>query len=163
MVMSNPAPPRLEVQQLDFTKHVDIAAPLDITWESVLLELGPESVIDGKPFPFVFEAWPGGRWFRDLGNNTGHLWGHVQVIKPPTLIEICGPMFASYPAISHVQYRLTPDADAGGTRMTLTHRAYGLMPTEYMKGVDQGWSSGLKRIAEIAQRIKAERGGKSTK
>ena len=136
MVMQN-APQRLEVQQLDFSKVVDIAAPLDITWESVLLELGPESVIDNKPYPFVFEAWPGGRWFRDLGNNTGHLWGHVQD-------------------------RLTPDADAGTTRMTLTHRAYGLMPTEFMKGVDEGWSSGVKRIAEIAQRIKAERGGKQS-
>ena len=38
------------------------------------------------------EPWPGGRWYRDLGNNAGHLWGHVQVIKPPTLLEICGPL-----------------------------------------------------------------------
>ena len=22
------------------------------------------------------EAWPGGRWFRDLGDGNGHLWGH---------------------------------------------------------------------------------------
>ena len=110
----------------------------------MLLELGPESVIDDKPYPFVFEAWPGGRWFRDLGNNTGHLWGHVQVIKPPTLLEICGPMFVSFPAMNHVQYRLTPDADAGGTRLTITHRAYGLMPTEFMKGVDEGWSHGAE-------------------
>jgi hypothetical protein len=126
--------------------------------DTTLLELGPESAIgEGKPMPFVLEAWPGGRWFRDLGNNTGHLWGHVQVIKPPTLLEIYGPMFASFPVMSHVQYRLTPDADSGGTRMTLTHRAYGLMPTEFMKGVDQGWSSGVKRIAEIAHEGDVER------
>ena len=40
--------------------------------------------------PFKLEAWPGGRWFRDLGNNAGHLWGHVRVIKPPALLEISG-------------------------------------------------------------------------
>ena len=49
-------------------------------------------------FPMVIEPWPGGRWYRDLGNNAGHLWGHVQVIKPPTLLELCGPMFMSFPA-----------------------------------------------------------------
>ena len=47
------------------------------------------------------EAWPGGRWFRALGNNTGHLWDHVQSIKPPKLLEIHGPLFMSTPAISH--------------------------------------------------------------
>ncbi len=31
--------------------------------------------------PMKLEAWPGGRWFRDLGDGNGHLWGHVQAIK----------------------------------------------------------------------------------
>jgi hypothetical protein len=151
-------PQELEVQTLDFSKQIDIAAPIDITWESVLLELGPESAIpENKPYPFVLEAWPGGRWFRDLGNNTGHLWAHVQVIKPPTLLELIGPMFASFPCTSHVTYRLTPGADGGGTRLTITHRACGLMPLQFMKGVDEGWSHGLQAIDRIAQRIKAGR------
>jgi hypothetical protein len=70
--------------------------------------------------PMKIELWPGGRWYRDLGNNTGHLWAHVQVIKPPKLLELCGPMFMSYPATNHVQYRLVEEA--GKTRLTLTHR-----------------------------------------
>ena len=163
MVMMN-APQKLEVQQLDYSKVTDVAAPPDITWEAILLELGPESMVGtGQPMPFVLEAWPGGRWFRDLGDGKGHFWGHVQVIKPPKLLEICGPMFVSYPAMNHVQYRLEASPDTGGTRMTLTHRAYGLMPTEHMKGVDEGWSHGLRHIAEIALRIKAERSGKPAK
>jgi hypothetical protein len=44
----------------------------------------------GKPLPMKIEPWPCGRWYRDLGNNRRHLWGYVQVIKPPTLLEICG-------------------------------------------------------------------------
>ena len=33
------------------------------------------------------EAWPGGRWYRDLGDDNGHFWGNVQAIKQPTLLE----------------------------------------------------------------------------
>jgi len=143
----------LEIQTFDFAKSIVIAAPIEITFEAVLAELGPEGQMpDGKPFPFTLEPWPGGRWFRDLGNNAGHLWGHVQVIKPPKLLEICGPMMVSYPATNHVQYRLSPQGD--GTRLTITHRAFGSMPKGFIDGSEEGWEYGLKRIAEIAQRLK---------
>ena len=57
--------------------------------------------------PMKIEAWPGGRWFRDLGDNNGHFWGHVQAIKRPTLLEITGPLFMSYAVVSNLQYRLS--------------------------------------------------------
>ena len=80
-------------ETFEIQKMTDIAAPIEIAFEALLEELGPEAqMMDGTPMHFKFEAWPGGRWFRDLGNNAGHLWGHVQVIKPPNLIEIWGPM-----------------------------------------------------------------------
>ena len=53
------------------------------------------------------EARPGGRWYRDLGDDNGHFWGLVQAIKRPTLPEITGPLFMSYAAVSNVQYRLS--------------------------------------------------------
>ncbi|HEV8606837.1 MAG TPA: SRPBCC domain-containing protein [Tepidisphaeraceae bacterium] len=144
---------KLETQTFDFTKQIEIAAPIEITWEAVLAELGPENQMpDGKPFPFKFEPWPGGRWFRDLGNNTGHFWAHVQVIKPPGLLELTGPMFISYPAINHVQYRLTAEAEI--TRLKIAHRAWGFMPKDFVKGAEQGWEFGLKRIRELAERRK---------
>ena len=71
------------------------------------------------------EPWPGGRWFRDLGetggHKYGHLWGHVQVIKAPTLLELVGPMMMSYAAVNHVQYRLKAEGD--GTRLSFAHGA----------------------------------------
>ena len=73
------------------------------------------------PMPMVLEEWPGGRWFRDLGNGQGHLWGFVQVIKPPTLIEIQGPLFMSYAVAGHVQMRLTQISDR--TTLVLSARA----------------------------------------
>ena len=144
------------LQTLHIQKEIEIAASQAIVFEAVLAELGPESEMpDGTPFPFKLEAWPGGRWYRDLGKEAGHLWGHVQVIKPPGLLELCGPMFMSYPATNHVQYRLTPDGD--GTRLTITHRAIGLFPPEVPAGAGLGWEHELKRIQQIAARLKSQR------
>jgi hypothetical protein len=143
--------PELQVQTLEFTKEVQIAAPIDITWESVLAELGEESQMpDGKPFPMRIEPWPGGRWLRDLGKDVGHLWGHVQVIKPPGLLEVCGPMLFSYPALNHRHYRLTGVGET--TRLKITHRAWGWMPKEFLKDIDQGWSYKLENVGTIARR-----------
>jgi uncharacterized protein YndB with AHSA1/START domain len=144
---------RESIQTLEIRKEIEIAAPIEVTFEAVLEELGPGSVLpDGKPFPMKVEPWPGGRWYRDLGNNTGHLWGHVQVIKPPTLLELCGPMPMSYPAINHVQYRLK--AEGAGTRLIFLHRAMGLLTPEHRDGMPEGWAHGLKRIRELAERRK---------
>jgi uncharacterized protein YndB with AHSA1/START domain len=140
-----------EVSTLEVRQEIGVKAPIQTVFEAVLEELGPGSQMpDGKPFPMKIEPWPGGRWFRDLGTNTGHLWGHVQVIKPPTLLELCGPMFMSYPAVSHVQYRLTPEGE--GTRVKIVHKALGLIPPEHREGVDKGWEHGLTRIRDLAER-----------
>jgi uncharacterized protein YndB with AHSA1/START domain len=139
------------VESFVIRKEIDIEAPLEITFEALLDEIGPESQMpDGRPFPLTIEPWPGGRWYRDLGNNSGHLWGHVQVIKPPTLLEITGPMPMSYPVINHIQYRLS--ASGHGTRLKLVHKAMGLIIPEHRDGMPEGWEHGLQRVREIAER-----------
>lgn len=138
-----------DIRSFQVEQEITIEAPPEVVFESILAELGPGSELpDGTPFPMKLEAWPGGRWFRDLGGNKGHLWGHVQVIKPPTLLELCGPMFMSYPVASHVQYRVTPVT--GGALLTLNHRAIGLVPDDHMEGVNEGWAHGLNRVRTIA-------------
>lgn len=139
------------VQTFEFAKEELIEAPIEIVFEAVLDEMGPEAQMpDGKGMAMKLEAWPGGRWLRDLGNNAGHLWGHVQVIKPPTLLEICGPMFMSYPAANHVQYRLS--AEGKGTRLKFVHKSMGLIPKEHQEGMQMGWNYKMKRIVELAGR-----------
>ena len=139
------------VQTFAIRKEIAIAAPIEISFEAMLAELGPEGQMpDGRPFPMKIEPWPGGRWYRDLGNGSGHLWGHVQVIKPPTLLEIWGPLMMSYPAVNHVQYRLK--AEGGGTRLAIIHRAMGLILPAHRDGMPEGWEHGLERIREIAER-----------
>lgn len=140
-----------EVSTLSLVKEIDIKASVEVVFAAVLEELGPGSEMpDGTAFPMKIEAWPGGRWFRDLGNNSGHLWGHVQVIKPPTLLELIGPMFMSYPAVSHVQYRVK--AQGAVTRLSITHRAMGMIEPDHKVGVHDGWAHAMKRIREIAER-----------
>jgi uncharacterized protein YndB with AHSA1/START domain len=145
-----------EIRAIHILKEIEIAAPIEIAFEAMLEEIGPGGQMpDGKSFPMVIEPWPGGRWYRDLGDNAGHFWGHVQVIKPPTLLELCGPMFMSFPGINHIQYRLTAEGD--GTRLKFTHQAMGTIPEEVRDRVGHGWDYKLKRIAEIAGRLAAER------
>ena len=147
---------RETVETLHITLETYIEAPLDVAFAAVLAEIGPECTQpDGTAMPFKLEAWPGGRWYRDMGGNTGHLWGHVQVIKPPTLIELCGPLFMSYPAQNFVQYRLTPSGD--GTQLTMTHRAIGLIPAEHATAVTSGWTHMLQRMKEIAENLRKTR------
>src|SRR5919198_1067654 len=115
---------RQSIESLEIAKEIEIAAPIEIAFQALLDELGPEAqMLGGKPFPMKIEPWPGGRWYRDLGSNSGHLWGHVQVIKPPTLLEICGPLMISSAAANHLQYRL--QAEGGVTRLVFLHRALG--------------------------------------
>jgi hypothetical protein len=122
----------------------------------MLDELGPDAqMLDGTAMPFKLETWPGGRWYRDLGNNSGHLWGYVQVIKPPTLLEIWGPMMMSYPAVNHLQYRLT--AKSGGTHLAFAHRGMGLILPDHREGMPKGWAHWVDRIRQGAERKATQR------
>jgi uncharacterized protein YndB with AHSA1/START domain len=139
------------VHTMEIRKEIDINAPIEIAFEAMLEEIGPEAQMpDGKSLSLKLEPWPGGRWFRDLGNNSGHLWGHVQVIKPPALLELCGPMAMSYAAMNHIQYRFK--AEGGITKLTLHHRAMGQIPQEHRDGMPEGWEEWIKDIRDLAER-----------
>jgi uncharacterized protein YndB with AHSA1/START domain len=99
--------------------------------------------------PMVIEPWPGGRWYRDLGDNNGHLWAHVQAIKRPSLLEFSGPLFASYPFVSNVQYRLTEVE--GGTLIAFRHTALGFIQDDHRGGINQGWAAMLERTRKAAE------------
>jgi uncharacterized protein YndB with AHSA1/START domain len=142
------------VHTLEIVKEEEIAAPIDVVFETILEQMGPENENPNGPMPMKLEAWPGGRWFRDLGNNAGHFWGHVQAIKPPTLLEICGPLFMSYPAISNIQYRLKEEG--GLTKLRFVHRAMGQIPHDTR--VEEGWGDLLRRIRKgVESRVSAKR------
>ena len=141
------------LQAFEIINEEEIAAPIEIVFETILEQMGPLNSTPEKPMPMVLEAWPGGRWYRDLGENTGHFWGTVQAIRAPSLLEISGPLFMSTPAVSNLQYRLTEEN--GATRMRFVHRAMGWVG-EQERAVDGGWSQMIERIRTAA----AERAGR---
>jgi uncharacterized protein YndB with AHSA1/START domain len=142
--------PLLENLTLNLTQEIHVRASLDATFDALLEQMGPgNETPDGTPLPMVVEARPGGRWFRDLGGDNGHFWGHVQAIKRPTLLEITGPLFMSFPVVSNVQYRLK-DVD-GGTLITFRHSALGFIPDDYRQNLSRGWTPLLERVRRQAE------------
>src|SRR5277367_3073891 len=141
---------QIESLTLKVSQEIQVHAPLEATFEAVLEQMGAGfETPDGKSMSMKIEAWPGGRWYRDLGDGNGHFWGHVQAIKRPTLLEITGPLFMSYPVASNLQYRLS-ECD-GGTLIKFQHVALGLVPDDIQKNVSTGWGSLQERI-----RVRAE-------
>jgi activator of Hsp90 ATPase-like protein len=144
----------IEKMTLSVTQEIHVQAPLDVTFATLLEQLGPFSeTMEGNSMNMKIEAWPGGRWYRDLGDGNGHFWGHVQAIKRPTLLEITGPLFMSYPVVSNVQYRLS-EVD-GGTLIKFHHTALGLIEDEHRENVQKGWGhmhANVRKRAEAAVR-----------
>jgi hypothetical protein len=147
--------PALGIEQftLNITEETFVRASLAATFDALLEEMGPSN--QGQPgvaMPMTLEAWPGGRWFRDLGDGNGHNWGHVQAIKRPTLLEIAGPLMMSFAAASNVQYRLT-QVD-GGTLITLKHSALALFPPDgYREALGHGWKALFERVRTRAEQV----------
>jgi Activator of Hsp90 ATPase homolog 1-like protein len=140
----------LEDLTLNVTHEIHVRSSLNATFDALLEEIGPRNETpDGKPLPMTIEPRPGGRWFRDLGRDNGHFWGHVQAIKRPTLLEITGPLFMSSPVVSNVQYRLTEVN--GGTLIAFRHTAFGFIPEEHKDGISKGWIPLLDRVRARAE------------
>ncbi|MAE65603.1 MAG: ATPase [Phycisphaeraceae bacterium] len=135
---------------LSVEQEIDISTTPEAAFESLLARLGPSNEVPGgAPMPMVLEPRPGGRWFRQTGDEEGHLWGLVQVIKAPTILEISGPLFMSYAAINHVQFRITPTDQ--GCRLSLRHLALGMIDADHRQGVTQGWGHLLQGVRSHAE------------
>jgi uncharacterized protein YndB with AHSA1/START domain len=135
---------------LTINQEMHVRASLEQTFEALLEQIGPRNERgEGDPMPMIIEPWPGGRWYRDLGDGNGHYWATVQAIKRPTLLEFCGPLFASYPFVSNVQYRLKEVE--GGTLISFRHSALGFIQQEHRAGVQKGWGSMLDRTRKAAE------------
>ncbi|HVN09497.1 MAG TPA: SRPBCC domain-containing protein [Patescibacteria group bacterium] len=144
----------IEELSLNITQEIHVKAPIATTFAALLEELGPGFAnMEGQSMMAKIEPWPGGRWYRDLGENNGHFWGVVQAIKKPTLLEITGPLMMSYAVVNNVQYRLSEVS--GGTLIKFHHKAFGQIPQDHRDGMPKGWTTIMERA-----RARAEAGGK---
>ncbi len=145
----------IESLSLTVTQEIRVNAPLAVTFETLLEQLGQGNEMpDGTPMPMKLEAWPGGRWYRDLGGDNGHFWASVQAIKRPTLLEFAGPLFMSQPVANNVQYRLKEEG--GVTTILFRHSGFGLIQDEYRGGVSTGWNYIHEQVRLRAEKRQVE-------
>ena len=138
---------KIEDLTLDVEESVEVNGAAADVFKTVLHRFGEGCVRpDGESLNLQIEPWAGGRWFRDRGEGIQHLWGHVQAIKPGELLEMSGPMFMSYPAINHLEVKLEQIPD--GTKVTLRHRAIGMIDPEHREGVTKGWKGMLDLVTD---------------
>ena len=125
--------PASENQTFTITEEISVRASLEQTFASLVAQMGRlNENPEGAPLPMILEPHPGGRWYRDLGGDNGHLWGFVQSIKRPALLEIWGPLFMSTAATSNLLYRLTETPE--GTLIKFTHTLWDRSPTSIGRG-----------------------------
>lgn len=135
---------------LTINDEIHVNASPEATFAALLEQLGPGMVNpQGESMNLKIEPWPGGRWYRDLGDNNGHLWAHVQSIKRGALLEFHGPLMMSIGAISNVQYRLS--ATPEGTMITFHHYALGAIPEQQRSGLTGGWKQIHERLRARAE------------
>ena len=132
------------------TEEIFVRASIEATFDSLITQMGRQNETpEGKPLPMIIETKPGGRWYRDLGGDNGHLWGFVQSIRRPTLLEIWGPLFMSTAAANNLIYRLA-EVD-GGTMISFKHTLLGPVPDEFRQHMAPGWSAIHDRVKRQAE------------
>jgi uncharacterized protein YndB with AHSA1/START domain len=144
-----------ESQTLTVREEITVHASIEQTFDSLLVQMGRQNQApDGTPLPMTIEPRPGGRWFRDFGGDNGHLWGFVQSIKRPALLEIWGPLFMSTAATSNLLYRLSETAD--GTVISFTHTLVGPFPDDHRPRLGAGWAALHARVRAAAEAAAAK-------
>jgi hypothetical protein len=139
-----------ESQTFTITEEIAVRASLEQTFQSLIAHMGRlNETPEGAPLPMVLEPRPGGRWYRDLAGDNGHLWGFVQSIKRPVLLEIWGPLFLSTAATSNLTYRLSETPD--GTLIKFTHTLLGPFPEDHRPRLASGWTALHARVRQAAE------------
>ena len=135
---------------LTVSEEIHVRASLEHTFDSMIVQMGRQNQApDGSPLPMILEPHPGGRWFRDLGGDNGHLWGFVQSIKRPVLLEIWGPLFMSTAAPSNLLYRLSETPE--GTLISFVHTVVGPVPEDHRPRLASGWAALHARVRAAAE------------
>jgi len=135
------------------TEEIRVNASIETTFNSLVAQLGRlNETPDGKPLTMILETKPGGRWYRDLGGDNGHLWGFVQSIKRPSLLEIWGPLFMSTATSNNLIYRLS-EVD-GGTLISFKHTLVGPVPDGVREHAGMGWKAMHAHVKTRAEAAK---------
>jgi len=135
---------------LNIEQEIEINASPEAVFRGVIEQLkNLDTDVPGKPMSFELEEWPGGRWYRNLGEGTGHLWGFVQSIKPPNLIEFFGPLMMSSATANNVIFRI--EATPKGAKVKFRHQCLGEVSEQFQAGLVDGWGMALEGAKKRAE------------
>ena len=78
-----------EMHTFTVAEEILVHASLEDTFDSIITQLGRQNETpDGKPMPMMLETHPGGRWYRDLGGDNGHIWRIGAMMLGFSLVQI---------------------------------------------------------------------------
>lgn len=131
-------------------QDLDLEIPVEKAWEALVDVSGwwCHYFADTQP-RLTLEPRLGGRFFEDWGDGQGALFGTVTYVKKPEILRLSGPLGMDTPVNSVYEFRLTEKK--GRTRLTLTHRATGLMDRKWAKSHKNGWKELWKHLRRFAE------------
>lgn len=131
--------------RLDVVEEITIAAPREKVFDG-LCAMGswwPHRFVDGSPVHL--EAVVGGRFWEEWSDGGGALYATVTRFERPERLECAGPMGIREPVTGVIAYELN-ERD-GGTRVRVTHRAFGDIDEPTRQGYAGGWREVLDTLA----------------
>lgn len=131
-------------------QDVDLNVPLEKAWESLIDVSGwwCHYFADTRP-RMTLEPRIGGKFMEDWGDGQGCLWGTVTYVKRPEILRLSGPLGMDTPVNSVFEFRLAEKK--GRTRLSLTHRAIGLIDRKWAKSHKNGWKELWKHLRRLAE------------
>lgn len=122
----------------EIVQQYSISAAADTVFNALVHRLtGGMTAGPDMSMQLVLEQKPGGRWYRDLGQDAGHLWATVQSIKPGVLLELTGPLWMSGSVNNHLIIRF--HEENGSTTVSFKHTAWGFLEPSFLEGTEGGW------------------------
>ena len=145
IAMSEPALSKAGQYSYQIEQEVLVRASRDQVFDALTRDIGKWWAfrIADKGSELTLEPRVGGRFFEDLGNGEGALWGTVMYIRRPEKIRLNGPLGISAPVVSNYIYELV-EAD-GGTLLKLSHRIFGDVDAKVEESHRTGWGKLLNR------------------
>jgi DNA-binding transcriptional ArsR family regulator/uncharacterized protein YndB with AHSA1/START domain len=130
------------VSSFHLEQEVTIRAPRARVFDALTRDVGQwwafRLTRDAKS-TLVLEPRVGGRFFEDMGDGEGALWGTVTYIKRPEVLRLTGPLgMMKEPIIGVYTYELSDAAD-GATLLKLTHRVAGQPGPKAEESYRGGW------------------------
>ena len=135
---------QIETGRLDVVEEITIAAPRERVFDSL------SAMGSWWPHRFVrdsrvqLEAVAGGRFWEEWADGAA-LYATVTRVERPARLEYAGPMGMRQPVTALVVYEL--EERDGGTRVRVTHRAFGDIDEETRRGYTEGWREVLAALA----------------